>query len=598
MLFALARIKKRIPIGVAGAVVAVFYLYLLNAQSPLGKLSAVFIFLYLWGIFSLAAFAACDRLLSPRLADYPTSWRRLWLAGCLAAGLWLANNIPILFVKPLAVPFPPPVLQKIIFLSSAGFTVGLLLFTLSVLLAARQSAEQQPAKMRRFRWALYALPMLLAWLVYLLAYWPGMMSADSLNQWGQALSGHFNDHHPASHTFIIWLLVRIYPSPALVALTQILALALVSGYILGFFETQGVPKPFLWIASLVFALSPVNGTMVNTLWKDVFYSAALLGFTFLVYRVGISRGRWLENPWNAILLGLTGVLMSSFRHNGWPIVVGVLLLLLLLYWRFWSRIAIAAAVFAGSVFIIRGPIYRLVNVTTQGVYEKFIPSLFSLYSLAAEADPGSYAETVIQSIRPFSGNWSCDLTAPYQAVQQMDGSGQEENIFQKGINLISRSPNLMYYYYTCRRAFSWIVWDPYGFIDNTSHTRYLVDPNPYGIVPASKLPAVRERVSEFVYWSSLDNQISWLVWRPALYLYLFLFTIAVQVLKYRDWKLFIASAPLVLQAIGFTLLFTMLNFRLQYAVYLAALLFWPLLFAPRFVQPAQASAEAHPDQAG
>jgi len=589
-------IKKWLPGAAAGAVIAVFYLYLLNAQSPLGKLSAVFIFLYLWGIFSLVVFVTFDRMISPRLADYPASWRRLWLAGCLAAGLWLANNIPVLMQKPLAIPFLLPALQKIIFLLSAGFAIGLLLFTLSLLFAARQSAELKPAT-QRFRWLLYALPMLLAWLIYLLAYWPGMMSADSLSQWGQALSGHFNDHHPASHTFLIWLLVRIYPSPALVALTQILALGLLSGYILGFFETQGVPQPVLWAASLIFALSPVNGTMVNTLWKDVLYSTALLSLTFLVYRIGITRGRWLESCWSPVLLGLTGALMSSFRHNGWPLVLATFLLILLVYWRLWSRVAIAAAVFAGALLFIREPVYRFAKVSTQGVYEAGTSSLFSLYSMAAEADSGSYAETMIQSIRPFSGNWSCDLSAQYQAVQQIDGSGQRESVLQKGINLISRSPNLMYYYYTCRRSFSWIVWDPYGFIDNTSHTRYLVDPNPYGIIPDSKLPFVRERVSEFVFWTSSDNRISWLVWRPALYLYLFIFVIAVQALKRQDLRLFLTSAPLVLQAIGFTILFTAPNFRLQYAVYLAALLFWPLLFAPKFVQPTQPSAELHPNQA-
>jgi len=590
-------IKKWVPAVASGAVLAIMYLYLLNQQSPVRRLSAGFIYLYLWAFFSLAVFLMFNRLLSPRLSDYPTTWRRLWLAGCLGAGVWLAHNIPVRMLKSLDIVLPQSVIHKVIFLVSAGFGIGLLLFAASALFATLQTKSAAPATTRRMGWLLYALPMLVVWLIYLLAYWPGMMSADSLNQWGQALSGHFTDHHPASHTFFLWLLARIYPSPALVALVQILALGLLAGYILGFFETQGAPRPILWLASLVFALSPVNGTMVNTLWKDILYSTALLGFTFLAYRVGVTRGQWLEGRWNGVLLGLTGVLVSSFRHNGWPIVLATFLIMIVLYWKFWRGVAVAVVVFAAVFLFIRGPVYRFARVNTQGVYENAASSLFSLYSLAAEADPGSYAEGMIQSIRPLSSDWSCDLAAQYEAVKQKDGAGQRESLLQKGVNLIIRSPNLMYYYYTCRRSFLWIVWDPYGFVDNASHTRYLVDPNPYGIVHDSKLPFLRDRVSAFVYLTSTDNQISWLVWRPALYLYIFIFIIAVQVIKYRDLKLFIASAPLILQAIGFTIAFTGPNFRLQYAIYLAALLFWPLLFTPKSVESLQSSSAPLPHQA-
>ncbi len=75
---------------------------------------------------------------------------------------------------------------------------------------------------------LYVAPCLVIWSVSLLIFWPGLMSADSADQWGQMLSGRYIDAHPVAHTLLIWLVTRgVWPSLAAVALAQIGALALV-----------------------------------------------------------------------------------------------------------------------------------------------------------------------------------------------------------------------------------------------------------------------------------------------------------------------------------------------------------------------------------
>ena len=56
--------------------------------------------------------------------------------------------------------------------------------------------------------ALYTLPMVAVWGIYLLTFFPGMMSPDSNVQWGQILSGQFNDAHPVFHTLSMWLVTQ------------------------------------------------------------------------------------------------------------------------------------------------------------------------------------------------------------------------------------------------------------------------------------------------------------------------------------------------------------------------------------------------------
>jgi hypothetical protein len=63
------------------------------------------------------------------------------------------------------------------------------------------------------------------WALYLLAFWPGIMTEDSIDQWTQAQRGVFRDEHPAVHTLLIWLITRLWNSPAAVALLQIVLVA-------------------------------------------------------------------------------------------------------------------------------------------------------------------------------------------------------------------------------------------------------------------------------------------------------------------------------------------------------------------------------------
>jgi hypothetical protein len=109
----------------------------------------------------------------------------------------------------------------------------------------------------------YALPMQVVWLIYLLALWPGLMSPDSVGQWNDAIIGPISDIHPAFLTMLIRLIAMIRPTPALIALLQIAALSLVAGCVLVEFEKLGVRRWVLGLCAGIFALSPVNSLMVN-----------------------------------------------------------------------------------------------------------------------------------------------------------------------------------------------------------------------------------------------------------------------------------------------------------------------------------------------
>jgi hypothetical protein len=464
--------------ALAGLVLAGFYLVWLMNDSPLRGIGLLSTLLYLWLIFGLGVYLLWSRFLAPRLVGYSKRERNLWLLGCLLAGFWLADNIPILL--------PGAGISKVLYFLASGAGTGLLLYGLSIFLATPIHPGGSPVK-RRLRWLVFALPMIALWSIYLLAYWPGMMSADSLDQWGQALSGQFIDHHPAFHTFTIWLLTRLVETPAAVALAQIVALALVTGAILAHIESLGVASHWVWAACLLFALTPVNGTMVVTLWKDIPYATVMLALTYLIFRLAQSRGKWIESTTNWLALGVIAALAGLFRHNGLLAVLATFPVLLVALRRYWKQLVYAFGLSMVLYFGITGPVYGWAGVEKSSL---LVDSTTSLYVIAASADSGSQAEALLQSMDPLSNDWSCSIISSLYQANRDDPPGNPETLALKAQKLAANALRLAAYNYRCNRSLVWIIWDPNGELRNPSHAGYWIDPNPYGILPASRIPGL------------------------------------------------------------------------------------------------------------
>ena len=209
-----------------------------------------------------------------------------------------------------------------------------------------------------------------------------------------------------------------------------------------------------------------------------------------------------------------------------------------------------------------------------------LDSVTSLYMIAANASPGSQADTIFQSMNPLSNEWQCSISSSLYQAGQDAGAGPQEDLLEKAKNLIAHAPSLFAFDFRCNRSLVWIIWDPNGEVRNPSHAEYWIDANSFGITPDSKIPSLQTAVTNFVATTAHDPSINWLVWRPALYLYLFLLVVVICAMRRKNfWILFIAI-PILLQSIGFMLIETAPNFRYHYLAYMLALAFWPIIFVP------------------
>lgn len=169
----------------------------------------------------------------------------------------------------------------------------------------------------------YLLPDVLTVLVCLLVwavFFPGLMSNDSVVQYGEALTGRYADWHPPLMSILLHFVLVLGGRLGALMLAQCLAgafgvRALVRSA-LKLFRGDRLPAgwaAWLSLAVLLLLLVPVTplAFYLMTFWKDIWAMVFLLWMTALLldlHRLGASPGRLLAIAGLAAALGLV-------RHN-------------------------------------------------------------------------------------------------------------------------------------------------------------------------------------------------------------------------------------------------------------------------------------------
>jgi len=179
-------------------------------------------------------------------------------------------------------------------------------------------------------WRLHTFIFSLALLVsgfWTLVFYPALMSYDSINQWTQALSGQYYSWHPPIMAMIMSLTILFSGNnPSLFAFIQGFLLW-VSIYLV--LHKLVRDNRLYLISCLIVTLLPSLWTYTSILWKDVWFaSMALLGIYFLIYAIeaeaGVKRIKLLVS---LIFFSLA----IAFRHNGFTILLGLLVVFIKLF---------------------------------------------------------------------------------------------------------------------------------------------------------------------------------------------------------------------------------------------------------------------------
>lgn len=415
---------------------------------------------------------------------------------------------------------------------------------------------------------LYSLPCIFSWTLYWIAFFPAGMSYDSLDQWGQIQSLRFNDWHPVPHTIFEWVVTRIWNSPAMIAITQILILSFVIGYGIYSLEKAGAKKVALYLATIILALNPVNGVMSVMLWKDIIYSAFLLLFTTILFNIVTSNAKWVDKKVNlALFIGVCfGIVF--FRHNGILPFAFTLLLLIVWYRKYSKRFGLVFISVMVVYFTVRGPIYALTGVVPAQSGEDFGVAVNQIGAVVKEGGHiTNQQKEELDKILPlhlWGKNYNPFSTNPLKFDESFNVNriAEDKASFLKlWFGIVRNNSKIAIKSYSRLSSLTWQVFE-----DSQGYTYTFTDKigeNQYGlknIIVSDKVNNVIRKALEF----SQESKVKALFWRPALPFLFILFFGLVSAIR-NSMKMCIVLAPVILNHLSVMIAIPAQDFRYLYA---------------------------------
>lgn len=547
---------------IAGVIIGTGFSFL---SHPAGQISPSFVILSAvigsflsFGVVSNVFFKPY-RLLSKKMKGYSFLFLLL-LAGALTAAL----KVPHFYLSDYGL------------LVTAAVYGAAFLFLLFLLLAIVRLTMMLPRPDKASapsRWSvlLYSgLPVALS-LLYLWAFFPGILMTDSINQWQQAHSTFFNDWHPVMMTWIILLTTKIWDNPAAFVILQLITAGLITGYVIYAFRKMGVNRWLITAGWLFLVFFPLNALYSVIIWKDTLFCYFLLLLTTALIQIIRSEGKWLKSYVHLFILYLAIAGMIFFRHNGWPVLLALFVIFPFFFRKNYLRMYAVFMAAAVTFLIVTGPVFSYFKVFPADKLESlaipvqqiggiikdngkmtaaqkhYFSHIFPLNRWEktydpTQVDPVKFSPEfnksyIRQNLSGFAVNWFAIVrqnpAAATKAFFNMEQLVYKLNIPQNQMRPIFR--------YKAFKSFR-----PVYFLSAKTVKQYHIHYktfyySEYGTQYANTgLASIIERYNSFFL-----NGMARVLVLPALYLYLTLLLLFVIVLK-GQWKLALAALPAVL----------------------------------------------------
>ncbi|MDP1510163.1 DUF6020 family protein [Paenibacillus sp. CMAA1739] len=438
--------------------------------------------------------------------------------------------------------------------------------------------------------AVFLVPIIISWSIYFLSYYPGLMSGDSLDQWRQLSTFEFGDAHPIYDTLFKLLITKIWYSPAAIVLAQMMFL--LSALLYGFrsllkFE---VNRKILWGMSILFSLIPVNSMMIISIWKDVTYSISLFLLTIVLINLYAGKEQWFKSKKNLFLLALSFFLVLMFRHNGIISVIGTQFLLLVFYKSKWKKIALIGITVLVLFFGIKSVLVKVLDIVPSPSILTFnipIQQVASILSSGVKLDE-EQNQVIKKAMDPKI--WISEYN-PYVVDPIIFNSNFDMLIFNDQkykvqfmkvwFELIAKEPKIAIKSWLQQTSVVWRISQP----SNSStlftergivHTgrEYL---DKYKLKTESLIPDSLVRIQAFLDRTQ-ESDLVWLLWRPALYIFISMLFGLIFVFR-NNLRSLIIFSPVMLNVIGLFAAIPAQQIRYLYPSILCTFIIIPLCFS-------------------
>lgn len=426
----------------------------------------------------------------------------------------------------------------------------------------------------------------IGFLPYFLAFYPGVLSSDSISQVQQVMGIlPSSNHHPWIHTQLINVCYQVgmgifgsaNAGVAVYSIVSMLVLAFSFAAICTWQYKVGLSLTVRILSIIFLALCPFNGIYSITMWKDIPFTAFTILFMICILNVLDKERNNTKKDW--FIYVILSVLVCVFRSNGifvWLFTVPFLVWKMRNEWKKWI---LSSAAVLGIVFLYKG-----VLLSSLGVIE---PDLIESLSIPAQqiscviAKGGEVSEEAIVELGKvievdkiadtYEGGTSDPIKRLVRATGNMDYISDNPLVFAK-IYIETGLDNIYYYIeafieqtkgYWHHKENDWIY-----------HTSFITD-NEIGIYRDGFLGNSIIKGMESVLDLCLNG--FHVVWSLALFTYLIFFSIMISLIHKKSIVVYMPLIGLLLSLMIATprycdfryvyLMFAALPLYLGYMVY-------------------------------
>ena len=185
---------------------------------------------------------------------------------------------------------------------------------------------------KRYIFWMFFLVSICCYIVWLAAFWPGVMSVDSLKIWRAAkLPGVFINDDPVLNVILYMYLMQIWNNVAIIPITQILLGSLLNASIFFWLYRRGISLYWLLPFFLLLVFSLPVGLYNLMLWKDIPFALLVVFWGYTTVRLFELKKEGERISFQYILaLIFLWLALALVRHNGIVYLVYIPFLFLLL----------------------------------------------------------------------------------------------------------------------------------------------------------------------------------------------------------------------------------------------------------------------------
>lgn len=234
---------------------------------------------------------------------------------------------------------------------------------------------------------------LVCWLIYIMAFYPIILSPDPSFQIKQYFNEHtkyidwviqldknvnMTTHHPVIHTFLLGTAIKIGRvlindnfGLFIYSFFQVLTLSSVLAYTIAFSKRHNVSNKWRIILLLIYSLVPMFPLYSMSGVKDTYYTAFIILYGLALFDI-ISSNKKISIKY-CIYLFIIILLMATFRNNGLHVIILSLPFIIIYSRKNTLRLTLVFVLFLGSYGL-----YTKILIPSLGISEGSVREVLSI----------------------------------------------------------------------------------------------------------------------------------------------------------------------------------------------------------------------------